>query len=58
MGQPDVMDLQSDSGAWWEPVQRDGCLMWRAWLHGVSAEHPLLRMALEMVRQKVERGQS
>ena len=54
MGQPDMMDPQSDSGAWWEPVQRNGCLVWRAWLHGMSAEHALLRMALEMVRQKAE----
>lgn len=57
MRRPEVMDHHSDGREWWEPVEREGCLLWRAWLGGVCVEHVALNRARELVRQKVERGQ-
>jgi hypothetical protein len=48
----DVMGSQSE---WWEAVEQDGCLMWRAWVGSVCVVHPVLRKALELARQKVQR---
>lgn len=48
----DVMGSQSE---WWEAVEQDGCLMWRVWIGSVCVVNPVLRKALELARQKVQR---
>lgn len=48
----DVMGTHSE---WEEPVERDGCLLWRAWVGGVSATHAVLLTARKLARAKAER---
>lgn len=50
---PDAIEMGSHS-EWEEPIEREGCLLWRAWVGDVSVVHPVLRMARQMARRKAE----
>lgn len=55
---PDVsvlMDVSQQSAPWWEPVEKDGTLLWRVWVGDMCVMHSVLRKALELARQKVQR---